>query len=132
MKVSDTTFMSWSQDPSWDDFPHNLRFFKEDQAFAFNYSIYDNWGGNSWSYRGTFIDDGSTLTLTFTHRHYEEKLHALETPFTHTTPYVFIGNQVEFTVCVMSSFMRDVEKAPTHYYWKDFIEHGDLYSDDSE
>lgn len=129
MKVSDTKFLSWSQDPAWDDFPHNFRFFPEEQVFTFNYSIYDSWGGSSWSYKGTYLDEGGTLVLIFTHRFSEGELHALEKPFTHTTSYRFIGNQVEFDVCVIYSFLRGVEKAPTRYYWKDFIHHYDTHSD---
>lgn len=129
MKVSDTKFLSWSQDPAWDDFPHNFRFFAEDAVFTFNYSIYDSWGGTSWSFKGTYIDDGETITLNFTHRFSDAELHALEKPFTHTTPYTFIGSQVELTICVISSFLRSAEKAPTCYYWKDFIQHSGMESD---
>jgi hypothetical protein len=129
MKISDAKFLSWSQDPAWDDFPHNFRFFAEDLAFTFNYSTYDNWGGSSWSYRGTYIDNGETLTLTFTHRYYDGELHALEKSFTHITPYRFVGNQVEIAVCIISSFLRGAEKVTTRYYWKDFIEHSDFDSD---
>ena len=130
MKISDTKFLSWSQDPAWDDFPHNFRFYEEDQVFTFNYSIYDSWGGTSWSYKGTYIDDGSTLALTFTHRYSEGELYPLQKPFTHTTSYEFVGNQVELSVCVISSFLRGAEKAPTRYYWKDFIHHSETDSDE--
>ena len=129
MKVSDTKFLSWSQDPAWDDFPHNFRFFTEDQVFTFNYSIYDSWGGTDWSFKGTYIDDGSTLVLIFTHRFSEGELFPLEKPFTHTTPYRFVGNQVELSFCPISSFLRDAEKVPTWYYWKDFVVHTPINSD---
>jgi hypothetical protein len=129
MKISDAPFMSWSQDPAWDDFPHNFRFHTEIQVFTFNYSIYDSWGGSSWSYAGTYTDDGQTLVLEFTHRFSDGKRHALEKPFIHTTPYTFVGNQVELTVCPISSFLRDAEKVPTRYYWKDFVVHTPINSD---
>jgi hypothetical protein len=129
MKVSDTKFLSWSQDPAYDDFPHNFRFYAKDQVFTYNYSVYDNWGGMNWSLQGTYIDDGEILTLNFTHKYEDGKLNALETPFTHTSPYKFVGNQVEFDVCVISSFLRGTAKGSTRYYWKDFVEHSDIESD---
>ncbi len=129
MKVSETKFLSWSQDPTYDDFPHNFRFFAKDQSFIYNYSIYDSWGGTSWSFKGTYQDDGETITLNFTHIFEEGKTNALETPFTHTSPYTFVGSQVEFKSGVISSFLRGAEKGSTRYYWKDFVEHSDVESD---
>jgi hypothetical protein len=129
MKISDVPFLSWSQDPAWDDFPHNFRFHTEDQVFTFNYSIYDSWGGTSWSYLGTYTDDGEILTLNFTHRCSDGELHPLTKPFTHMTSYTFVGNQVELAVCAISSFLRGAEKAPTRYYWKDFVVHTPIQSD---
>ena len=96
---------------------------------TFNYSIYDSWGGSSWSYAGTYIDDGETPTLHFTHQFSDGERRVLKTPFAHTTPYTFVGNQVEFAVCVISSFLRGAEKAPTRYYWTDFVVHTPINSD---
>ena len=44
MKVSDTKFLSWGQDPAWDDFPHNFRFFAEDTVFTFNFNTHEAGG----------------------------------------------------------------------------------------
>jgi hypothetical protein len=129
MKISDARFLSWSQDPAWDDFPHNFRFHTEDQVFVFNYSIYDSWGGTDWSFQGNYTDDGHTLTLHFTHQFVDSERYALEKPFIHTTTYTFVGNQVELAVCAISSFLRGAEKAPTRYYWKDFVVHTPINSD---
>lgn len=118
MKLSDCNFLSWSKCPSDDDFPCTLRF--KENEFIFHYSVYNSWGGDDWTFKGTYEDTGISIKLLFEMQYDPPEFKPLTVPFSHETTYKFIGNQVELAISPISSFLKRAKIHPVKYYWTDF------------
>lgn len=118
MKLSNQPFLSWSKCPADDDFPCTLRF--KENEFMFHYSVYNSWGGDDWTFKGTYEDNGTAIKLLFEMQYADGEFFQLKTSFTHETPYNFQGNQVELAISPISAFLKNAVAKPVKYYWTDF------------
>ena len=118
MKLSDCALLSWSKCLADDDFPCTLRF--KENEFMFHYSVYNSWGGDDWTFKGIYEDNGTAIKLLFEMEYIDGEFVKLKSSFTHETTYHFQGNQVELAISPSSAFLKNAEKRPVKYYWTDF------------
>lgn len=130
MKVSDARFLSRSDDPQFDDFPCTIRFEPESNTFTMQFSVYCSYDGDDiYSYRGTYFDDGETLTFYIAELNEDGMWEMLENPKTHATRYRFDENRVVLENSPWNAIFKKNAGGSITYYYKDFVVHTPYNSD---